>query len=685
MCLDQPEGKGYVGMSIRGLSAAAVLLAFVLTACTHPPEGDKQPVAAAVNGFAPAPLDTPIAWEGQFTPLHIAAVRGDVKAARTLLNRGADIDAKSRPDGMTPLYYAAAYGRPEMVRLLIRRGARAFGDGPEIDTPLHAAAWNGHAKALAEILRSDPRINALDLARRTPIQDALRWDRGEAVSTLMDYGAEPWLEAGEPLAPMDPAYSLAAWAIGNRKHSVASCSIARMNRLDATGPHGRTLLHICMEHRDADTAKRLLKSGASPDCANTEGHTPAHTAVNRKFASGIRVLAEAGADLNATDPKGRTPTHLSVMEQREECLSALIEAGADLEIPDSECWPPLLRASHDNLLVMAKILVEGGASVEGRHSQNGFRPLHVAASEAMVHLLVEAGAEIDARSRSRQTPLMLAATGKIVDLLVARGAAVDAGDEMGWTAIHHAVKRNSLDVVAALAKAGAEVNAVTAEGQTPMAMAKDWKMANLLKQLGAKQPNPFQPPLLSLNASRMPHSSFFGVGGNAHHVIYVIDASASSSEAFASLRRNVHKSISRLHSSQFFVVTAVQNGKILTAGDGVPVSAKDENKTQAAEFLEELKPGTGQNRLWPAIERAIETLNRPDGPGSGKPGFFVFVLSDGRCTDRYELPAKVKAAASKHSFFLNTYLYGLPTPVIAKFFPRVAEAGHGRHRYVEMD
>jgi ankyrin repeat protein len=56
------------------------------------------------------------------TPLHIAAIRGDVKAIGLLLDLGADINARGE-NGYTALHYAVAQERPDVVRLLLGRGA----------------------------------------------------------------------------------------------------------------------------------------------------------------------------------------------------------------------------------------------------------------------------------------------------------------------------------------------------------------------------------------------------------------------------------------------------------------------------------------------------------------------------------------------------------------------------------
>ena len=56
------------------------------------------------------------------TPLHIMAIWGDVENARTLIEAGAEIDARGE-DGFTPLLNAVGQGHVEMVRLLLDSGA----------------------------------------------------------------------------------------------------------------------------------------------------------------------------------------------------------------------------------------------------------------------------------------------------------------------------------------------------------------------------------------------------------------------------------------------------------------------------------------------------------------------------------------------------------------------------------
>ena len=89
------------------------------------------------------------------TLLHAAATCSDDPAAiRVLLNRGADIHARSDFFGVTPLHEAARYNEePSVIALLLDRGAdiHAKTDSGG-DTPLHYAARSNEQSSVIKTL-----------------------------------------------------------------------------------------------------------------------------------------------------------------------------------------------------------------------------------------------------------------------------------------------------------------------------------------------------------------------------------------------------------------------------------------------------------------------------------------------------------------------------------------------------
>ncbi|XP_062389591.1 BRCA1-associated RING domain protein 1 [Sardina pilchardus] len=84
------------------------------------------------------------------TPLHLAAIKGDVEAVKRLLEQGADPNLKDNA-GWTALHEASNHGHVALVEALILGGALLNTPGYQNDSPLHDAVRNGHA-AVAKLL-----------------------------------------------------------------------------------------------------------------------------------------------------------------------------------------------------------------------------------------------------------------------------------------------------------------------------------------------------------------------------------------------------------------------------------------------------------------------------------------------------------------------------------------------------
>jgi ankyrin repeat protein len=81
---------------------------------------------------------------GSWSPLHEAALQGDVESARLLLAAKADPNRREGANSGTPLHVAAFGGRTEICRLLLRAGAKVnLRDGERL-TPLFHARDQAH-------------------------------------------------------------------------------------------------------------------------------------------------------------------------------------------------------------------------------------------------------------------------------------------------------------------------------------------------------------------------------------------------------------------------------------------------------------------------------------------------------------------------------------------------------------
>jgi ankyrin repeat protein len=141
------------------------------------------------------------------------AVRnGNTSKARTLLNKGADINAKLKGRG-TLLHGAALNGQKDLVELLLSKGADVNAKDDEYGaTPLHLAAYNGHKEVVRILLAKGVDINTKDKEGDTPLDNALASGHRDVAELIKDYagkkqppsaGSSRVIQDDDPQRPVD--------------------------------------------------------------------------------------------------------------------------------------------------------------------------------------------------------------------------------------------------------------------------------------------------------------------------------------------------------------------------------------------------------------------------------------------------------------------------------------------------
>ena len=98
-----------------------------------------------------------IADEEGFNLLHLAAIKGDIETARCLIEKGAEVDAKTT-QGKTPLYIAARMKNYNVLELLIQKGANVNELCPNVSA-LFVAAENGDERLAKILIENNAEIN----------------------------------------------------------------------------------------------------------------------------------------------------------------------------------------------------------------------------------------------------------------------------------------------------------------------------------------------------------------------------------------------------------------------------------------------------------------------------------------------------------------------------------------------
>ncbi|XP_066256045.1 ankyrin repeat domain-containing protein 31 [Euwallacea similis] len=103
------------------------------------------------------------------TPLHLAAIKGDVEQVCRLLAHRADPNVADFA-GWTPLHEACNHGWYEVALRLIQSGANINAKGLDNDTPLHDAVSNGHLKLVKLLVEKGADIHVKNAKGKTPLE-----------------------------------------------------------------------------------------------------------------------------------------------------------------------------------------------------------------------------------------------------------------------------------------------------------------------------------------------------------------------------------------------------------------------------------------------------------------------------------------------------------------------------------
>lgn len=185
-------------------------------------------------------------------------------------------------------------------------------------------------------------------------------------------------------------------------------------------------------------------------------------AVKQDNIGAVRQLAQRGFDLNTRNTEGEHALYLAIRDDAPQVADYLLrQPNVDVEARTSNDESPLMIAAIKGQLDLATQLIARKAEV----NKTGWTPLHYAAthagdgSTAMVRLLLEHHAYIDAESPNKTTPLMMAAqygTPGVVKLLLEEGADPLLKNQLGLSAIDFAQRADRLasaDIIAAFVRA----------------------------------------------------------------------------------------------------------------------------------------------------------------------------------------------------------------------------------------
>jgi hypothetical protein len=140
------------------------------------------------------------------TPLHLASQEGHVKAARFLVEHGADAAAQDR-GGWTPLHHASSHGHLDVARLLLEHGADAAAQTRGGWTPLHHASLRGYLDVARLLVEHGGDAAAQTKTGWTPLHHTSQGGHLDVARFLVEHGADAAAQNGYGETPLRLASS----------------------------------------------------------------------------------------------------------------------------------------------------------------------------------------------------------------------------------------------------------------------------------------------------------------------------------------------------------------------------------------------------------------------------------------------------------------------------------------------
>jgi ankyrin repeat protein len=206
---------------------------------------------------------------------------------------------------------------------------------------------------------------------------------------------------------------------------------------------------------------------------------PLIEAVKRGDTEEVRSLLAQGADPNTRETQ--------VLYRR--------GLGREMvEIPETMAKTTLMLAASEGHKDIVELLLDSGAEVDAKAAYGSTALMQAVGREGhaeIAKMLIDRGADVNAHGF--EPSLTIAATGQRIDLvklLLDSGADVNARDDEGYTALMEPADYGYKDVVEVLIAAGIDVNARSNEGFTALRYAKEKKrtqIVDLLVRAGARE------------------------------------------------------------------------------------------------------------------------------------------------------------------------------------------------------
>ncbi|XP_077378022.1 histone-lysine N-methyltransferase EHMT1a isoform X2 [Festucalex cinctus] len=233
--------------------------------------------------------------------LYVSAEEGELQRVIHLLVEGKDPNLLMDPQTkQTPLHAAATEGHVEICHMLVQAGANLEMLDDEQRTPLMAACENNHLETVKYLIRAGAAINHKDIMGFTCLHLASKLGHYDVVQHLLSRTTK-YINSQD-----DGGWTPITWAIEHKHKEVFYLLLARGADINIRDKEQNICLHWAALSGCANVTQALLDAQCDRNAVNVHGDLPIHVAARENHLECVMLFLSDGVTLNKKNREGQT-------------------------------------------------------------------------------------------------------------------------------------------------------------------------------------------------------------------------------------------------------------------------------------------------------------------------------------------------------------------------------------------